>query len=126
MLILWFGLTIAPKIVLVFLVAAFSAADTTMTLWPKRYAGPPLRHGEETSGPGAAHAVVAGLRLGVILGVGVLVVAELAASNTGLGYFVLMSGQMFNTTDALAAALVIILPTVGVGAFLQAIEEQLA
>jgi ABC-type nitrate/sulfonate/bicarbonate transport system permease component len=125
MLILWFGLTIAPKVILVFLVAAFSAANTTMTLWPKR-TELPLRRGEEASAPGAARAVMAGLRLGVILGVSVLMVAELAASNTGLGYFVLVSGQMFNTTDALAAALVIILPTVAVGAFLQAIEEQLA
>jgi ABC-type nitrate/sulfonate/bicarbonate transport system permease component len=76
--------------------------------------------------PGRACAVIAGLRVGVVSGVAALVVAELVGgANVGLGYFV-ASSAMFNMTDAMAVALIILLPTIAVGAFLQAIEEQLA
>jgi NitT/TauT family transport system permease protein len=127
MLVLWLGLSIMPKIVLVFLVALFSAANTVLVRWPKR---DPDRMDENTAAgehaPGRASAIFAGLRVGVVLGVSALVVVELIASNTGVGYFVAMSGAMFNTAEAMAAVLLIVVPTVAVGVFLQAIEEQLA
>jgi ABC-type nitrate/sulfonate/bicarbonate transport system permease component len=132
MLVLWLGLTMMPKIVLVFLAALFTAANTVLVRWPKRRAqrGDPDGFDEPPAAreraPGRASAIFAGLRVGVLLGVSALVVAELIASNTGLGYFIAMSGAMFNTAEAMAAVLLIAVPTAAVGVFLQAIEEQLA
>jgi NitT/TauT family transport system permease protein len=76
--------------------------------------------------PSRVAAIAAGLRIGVLLGVTALVVTEITGSNAGLGYFVVMSGSLFNTAEAMAAALVILVPTMAIGVFLQAIEEQLA
>jgi ABC-type nitrate/sulfonate/bicarbonate transport system permease component len=128
-LILWLGQSAASKTWLVFLAALFPAANAVMIRWPKHGLKldntgfqPTARHG----GAGRTLAIVAGLRLGLIFGVTALVVAELVASNSGLGYFVTMSTSMFNTADAMAALLVMIVPTVAAGAILQAIEEQLA
>jgi ABC-type nitrate/sulfonate/bicarbonate transport system permease component len=129
---LWLGQSVASKIWLVLLAALFPAANAVMVRWP-RHGGRRL----EASGfeeratarkgtAGRAAAIFGGLRIGVIFGVSALVVAELVASNSGLGYFIAMSTSMFNTADALAALLVIIVPTTVVGVLLQAIEEQLA
>ncbi|HEY7299653.1 MAG TPA: hypothetical protein VH684_17230 [Xanthobacteraceae bacterium] len=132
LLIMWFGAGITPKIVFVFLVTASAVANTIMARWPS-YSDlkivepegpapvewPPRR-------PGRICAVMGGLRLGVVLGVAALVISELVGSNAGLGYFVELSGSLFNAAEAMAAALVILLPTIGIAVFLQAIEEQLA
>jgi NitT/TauT family transport system permease protein len=131
LLVMWFGATITPKLVFVFLVTVFAAANTIMVRWPRHHdiklvageAAEPHSWGART--PGRMCAVIAGLRLGVVSGVAALVVSELVGSDLGLGYFV-VSGALFNTTDAMAAALVILIPTIAAGAFLQAIEEQLA
>src|SRR5436190_1899533 len=107
MLVLWLGLTIVPKIVLVFLTALFSAANTVLVRWPKRRPQRPEPDGfheppaARERAPGRASAIFAGLRVGVLLGVSALVVVELIASNSGLGYFIAMSGQMFSTTEAM-------------------------
>lgn len=124
------GLGVTTKVVLVFLVAAFSTANTVMALWPRRAAlkivAPSGTPKIVRPGPGPGQAIFAGLRIGVLLGVTALVVGELAASNTGLATFVANSAQSFNATDAFAAALLIIVPTVAVGVLLQGIEEQLS
>jgi NitT/TauT family transport system permease protein len=135
LLVVWFSLSMTPKIVLVFLVAMFPAANTILARWPKRHAAAaddmdPLDDTRPTSGmhrpPSRVAAIAAGLRIGVLLGVTALVVTEITGSNSGLGYFVVMSGSLFNTAEAMAAALVILVPTMAIGVFLQAIEEQLA
>jgi NitT/TauT family transport system permease protein len=135
LLVVWLGLSMTPKIVLVFLAAMFPAANTILARWPKRRAAAaddmdPLDEARPMSpayrAPSRVAAVAAGLRIGVLLGVTALVVTEITGSNSGLGYFVVMSGSLFNTAEAMAAALVILVPTMAIGVFLQAIEEQLA
>jgi ABC-type nitrate/sulfonate/bicarbonate transport system permease component len=129
---LWLGQSAASKAWLVFLAAMFPAANAVMVRWPKHHglrmetSGFEERAAARQGSAGRAAAIFAGLRIGVIFGVTALVVAELVASNSGLGYFVAMSTSMFNTADAMAALLVIIVPTMVVGVLLQAIEEQLA
>jgi len=135
LLVVWFSLSMTPKIVLVFLVAMFPAANTILARWPKRRAAAsdmdvdPLDETRPLSAmhrpPSRVAAIAAGLRIGVLFGVTALVVTEITGSNSGLGYFVVMSGSLFNTAEAMAAALVILVPTMAIGVFLQAIEEQL-
>ena len=129
---LWLGHSVAEKAWIVLLVAMFPAANAVMARWPKHHrlrmeeSGFEERAAVRQGSAGRAAAIIAGLRIGVIFGVTALVVAELVAADSGLGYFITMSRQMFNTADAMAALLVIIVPTMTVGVFLQAIEEQWA
>jgi len=129
---LWLGQSVAAKVWLVLLVAMFPAANAVMVRWPKPPrlqlddAGFEERTAARRGIAGRASAIVAGLRVGLIFGVSALVVGELVGSNNGVGYFVVMSTSMFNTADAMAALLVILVPTMAVGIILQAIEEQLA
>jgi ABC-type nitrate/sulfonate/bicarbonate transport system permease component len=134
LLIMWFGAGITPKIVFVFLVTASAVANTIMARWPI-YSHLKIVEADERPAPlewpprrpGRMCAVIGGLRLGVVLGVAALVIAELLGSNNaGVGYFVVTSASLFNAADAMAAALVILLPTIAIAVFLQAIEEQLA
>jgi NitT/TauT family transport system permease protein len=133
LLVTWMGLGNGPKILLVFLLGMFPAANAILVRWPKLRVAPrdvgeldddgfpaPQRPG------GRAAAIFAGLRVGLVSGVIALVIAELVSSNTGVAYFVVMSGSMFNTAEAMAAALMVMVPTAVLGVFLQAIEEQLA
>jgi len=129
---LWLGQSFTSKIWFVLLVASFPTANAVMVRWP-RHPGLRLENAgfEEraTARKGTADralAIIAGLRIGVIFGVTALIVAELIASNSGLGYFIAMSTSMFNTADAMAALLVVVVPTMVVGVVLQAIEAQLA
>src|SRR5262245_7964007 len=131
-LVLWLGQSFVSKVWLILLVAMFPTANAVMTRWPKSYrvrlenSGFEERAAAKQGSAGRTLAMVAGLRLGVLFGVSALIVAELVAAKDGLGYFIAMSTSMFNTADALAALLVMAVPTVAVGVFLQAIEEQLA
>jgi ABC-type nitrate/sulfonate/bicarbonate transport system permease component len=133
LLIMWFGAGSTPKLVFVFLVAASAVANTIMARWPTysdfktmEPGAPPDPVEWPPRRPGRMCAVMGGLRLGVVLGVAAVVITELiGANNTGVGNFVAMSGSLFNTADAMAAALVILLPTIAIAVFLQAIEKQL-
>jgi ABC-type nitrate/sulfonate/bicarbonate transport system permease component len=79
-----------------------------------------------TSGGGIARAIVRGLRIGVLLGVTALLVSEFMASTRGVGFFIMNSASLFDTTAMMAGAILVALPTLLVVVLLQAIEEQLA
>jgi ABC-type nitrate/sulfonate/bicarbonate transport system permease component len=64
------------------------------------------------------------LRLGVVLGVSALIVAEFVAGSRGVGYVIMSSASMFDTTTTLAGTVLVTVPTIAVAALLQAIEAQ--
>ena len=70
--------------------------------------------------------IIGSLRLGVMLGVTGLVLSEFLASTRGVGYFIMNTASMFDTTGTMAGIVLIVVPTVLVVALLQAIEEQVA
>ena len=111
-LIIWFGFTMVTKAVTVFAVAAFPVM--TMMVATRAKAG------------GTSHvcAILANLRLGLVLGVSALVVVEFLASDRGAGQFILRSATMLDTTSAMAGFLLVAVPTIVMAAFLQAIQEQ--
>lgn len=57
--------------------------------------------------PGAAPQIFAGLRLGMSIAVIVTVVSEMYGSSTGIGFYVLQSGQRFAILDTWSGTLVI-------------------
>jgi ABC-type nitrate/sulfonate/bicarbonate transport system permease component len=109
MFVAWWGLTITMKAGLVGVVAGFPVMNAVM-----------VAAGEKSR----TVAILHGLRLGVVLGVGALIVAEFVAGSRGVGYVIMSSASMFDTTTTLAGIVLVTVPTIAVAALLQAIEAQ--
>jgi len=110
----WFGLTMLTKALTVFVVAAFPVMIMVMVATGAKGGASPVC------------TILAGLRLGLVLGVSALVVVEFVASSRGVGYFITNSANMFDTTAMVAGIVLVAVPTTLVAALLQAIEEQVA
>jgi NitT/TauT family transport system permease protein len=106
----WWGLTIVMKSATVAVAAGFPIMNATMVA------------AEEKS---RTVAILSGMRLGVVLGVTALIIIEFAAASRGVGYFIMSSANMFDTTATMAGILLVVLPTIVVAVLLQAIEVQL-
>jgi ABC-type nitrate/sulfonate/bicarbonate transport system permease component len=109
MFVAWWGLTITMKAGLVGVVAGFPVMNAVM-----------VASGEKSR----TVAILHGLRLGVVLGVSALIVAEFVAGSRGVGYVIMSSASMFDTTTTLAGIVLVTVPTIAVAALLQAIEAQ--
>jgi ABC-type nitrate/sulfonate/bicarbonate transport system permease component len=129
--VLWWGLIVETKAAAVFVIALFPIINTVMMgvgakrgrrTIPVDDEGKPVL----TTGGGTARAIVSGLRLGVLFGVIALIVAEFMGSTRGVGFFIMSSASLFETTAMMAGIVLVALPTLAVVTLLQAIEEQLA
>jgi NitT/TauT family transport system permease protein len=109
MFVAWWGLTIAMKAGLIGVVAGFPVMNAVM-----------VAAGEKSR----TVAILHGLRLGVVLGVSALTITEFVAGSRGVGYIIMSSASMFDTTTTLAGTVLVTVPTVAVAALLQAIEAQ--
>ena len=109
MFVAWWGLTIAMKAGLVGVAAGFPVMNAVM-----------VAAGEKSR----TVAILHGLRLGVVLGVSALTITEFVAGSRGVGYVIMSSASMFDTTTTLAGTVLVAVPTIAVAALLQAIEAQ--
>jgi NitT/TauT family transport system permease protein len=109
MFVAWWGLTITMKASLVGVVAGFPVMNAVM-----------VAAGEKSR----TVAILHGLRLGVVLGVSALTITEFVAGSRGVGYVIMSSASMFDTTTTLAGTVLVTVPTIAVAALLQAIEAQ--
>jgi ABC-type nitrate/sulfonate/bicarbonate transport system permease component len=117
LLILWFGLGLISKVVVVFIVSVFSVLVNTQAgiesadkgLVETAYAFGAKRRQIFTKVllPSALPFIVAGLRLGIGRGLVGVVVAELFGATAGLGYMITVASQVFDM-GALFAAVVIL------------------
>jgi ABC-type nitrate/sulfonate/bicarbonate transport system permease component len=109
MFVAWWGLTMTMKAGIVGVAAGFPVMNAVM-----------VAAGEKSR----TVAILHGLRLGVVLGVSALIVAEFVAGSRGVGYVIMSSASMFDTTTTLAGIVLVTVPTIAVAALLQAIEAQ--
>ena len=109
MFVAWWGLTITMKAGLIGVVAGFPVMNAVM-----------VAAGEKSR----TVAILHGLRLGVVLGVSALTITEFVAGSRGVGYVIMSSASLFDTTTTLAGTVLVALPTIAVAALLQAIEAQ--
>ena len=105
----WWGLTMTMKAIAIGIVAGFPVMNAVM-----------IAAGEKSR----TVAILHGLRLGVMLGMTALVIVEFAAANRGVGYFIMSSANVFDTTATMAGIMLVVVPTILVVALLQAIEAQ--
>jgi NitT/TauT family transport system permease protein len=109
MFVAWWGLTMAMKAGLVGVAAGFPVMNAVMAA-----------AGEKSR----TVAILHGLRLGVVLGVSALTITEFVAGSRGVGFVIMSSASMFDTTTTLAGTVLVTVPTIVVAALLQAIEAQ--
>ena len=109
MFVAWWGLTMAMKAGLVGVAAGFPVMNAVM-----------VAAGEKSR----TVAILHGLRLGLVLGVSALTITEFVAGSRGVGFVIMSSASMFDTTTTLAGTVLVMVPTIAVVALLQAIEAQ--
>jgi ABC-type nitrate/sulfonate/bicarbonate transport system permease component len=129
--VLWWGLIVETKAAAVFVISLFPIMNTVMIGVAAKRGRRNIPLDDEgkpvlTSGGGTARAIVSGLRIGVLFGVTALIVSEFMASTRGVGFFIMNSASLFDTTAMMAGVILVALPTLVVVTLLQAIEEQLA
>jgi NitT/TauT family transport system permease protein len=117
LLILWFGLGLFSKIVVVFLVAVFpvlvntqvgvEGADPRLIETVRAFGANGRQIFTKVLLPSAVPFIVAGLRLGVGRGLVGIVVAELFGARAGLGYFINISSQIFDMGGLFVAVILL-------------------
>jgi NitT/TauT family transport system permease protein len=117
LLILWFGIGLWSKIVVVYIVAVFpvlvntqagiEGADARLVETAMAFGARRWQVFTKVLLPSAVPFIIAGLRLGVGRGLVGVVVAELFGATSGLGFLITVSSQVFDM-GALFAAIVIL------------------
>jgi ABC-type nitrate/sulfonate/bicarbonate transport system permease component len=117
LLILWFGIGLWSKIVVVFIVSVFpvlvntqagiEGVDTRLVETALAFGARRAQIFTKVLLPSAVPFIIAGLRLGIGRGLVGVVVAELFGATSGLGYLITVSSQVFDM-GALFAAVVIL------------------
>jgi NitT/TauT family transport system permease protein len=136
LLILWFGLGLTSKIVVVFLVAVFpvmvntqtgiESADEKLVETARAFGASQIQIFAKILLPSALPFIVAGLRLGVGRALVGVVVAELFGARAGLGYLITVSSSVFDM-GALFAAVVILAASGVISSYLlRLLEKRLA
>ncbi len=115
--ILWFGIGIASKIVLVavtvFFIVYFAALAGIRALDPKLVQMAQVVGASERDVarhivfPGAVPYIFTGLRIAMPYSIGGAVIAELISANRGLGYLVQLGAMNFDTSGVFAALVVV-------------------
>lgn len=115
--ILWFGLGLFSKVVVVFLVAVFpvlvntqagvESTDEGLIETARAFSASQRQIFTKVLLPAAVPFIVAGLRLGIGRGLVGVVVAELFGARAGLGYLITVSSQIFDMGALFAATLIL-------------------
>jgi NitT/TauT family transport system permease protein len=136
LLILWFGLGLISKVVVVFVVAVFpvlvntqagiESADEGLIETARAFGARRTQIFTKVLLPASVPFIVAGLRLGIGRGLVGVVVAELFGATSGLGYMITVASQVFDMGGLFAA--VVILAAAGVISTeaIKALERRLA
>jgi ABC-type nitrate/sulfonate/bicarbonate transport system permease component len=117
-LVLWMGFGVAPKILIIFLMAFFPIVITVME--GVRNTDPSLLRASRVFGvrgvrrytkvvlPASLPYVLTGLRLGIARALVGVVVGEFIGGTAGLGFAIRLAGQEFHVDTALAVTLVLV------------------
>lgn len=136
LLILWFGLGIEAKIIIVWLTAVFPIvintyagvlnADGGLIEASRSFGASQGQIFRKIMLPSALPSIIAGLRIGASLAIIGTVVAELYTALSGLGYMLAVFGNTFQTAKYFVPVLVLIALGVGISQSLKLIEHRLA
>lgn len=136
LLILWFGLGIWSKVVVVFIVSVFpvlvntqagiEGADARLIETALAFGANRAQIFKKVLIPSATPFIVAGLRLGVGRALVGVVVAELFGATSGLGYLITVSSQVYDMRALFAAVVILAVAGVVSTEIIKAIERRIA
>jgi NitT/TauT family transport system permease protein len=134
--ILWFGLDMLSKIMMVFSLSVFPILINTMsgvkTVDPslikaaRSYGASELQMFKEVIFPSAIPFIVTGIRLAIGRALIAVVVAEMLAANVGIGYAIRHASELFRTAEYLGYVIVLMVLSVVLTQFLKIFERKLA
>lgn len=117
-LVLWMGFGVAPKILIIFLMAFFPIVtivmegvrntDASLLRAARVFGVRGLRRYTKVVLPASLPYVLTGLRLGIARALVGIVVGEFIGGTAGLGYAIRLAGQEFHVDTALAVTLVLV------------------
>jgi NitT/TauT family transport system permease protein len=136
LLILWFGIGLWSKIVVVFIVSVFSilvntqagieGADERLIETARAFGARRNQIFVKILLPAALPFIIAGLRLGVGRGLVGVVVAELFGATSGLGYLITTSSQVFDMGALFVAVTILAVAGVASTEAIRIIEKRIA
>ena len=136
LLILWFGIGLLSKVVVVFIVSVFSVlvntqagvegADERLVETARAFGARRSQIFLKVLLPSAVPFIVAGLRLGVGRALVGVVVAELFGATSGLGYLITTSSQVFDMGALFAAVTIQAIAGVASTELIRVVEKRLA
>ncbi|MEA2640690.1 MAG: NitT/TauT family transport system permease protein [Chloroflexota bacterium] len=136
LLILWFGIGITSKVVVVFAVSVFpvlvntqtgiEGADERLLEMARAFGANTRQTFTKVLLPAAVPFIVAGLRLGVGRGLVGVVAAELFGAREGLGFLITAASQVFDMGALFGAVVILALAGVLSTAAIRALEQRIA
>jgi NitT/TauT family transport system permease protein len=133
LLILWLGIGLASKVVVVFLGAVFpilinviagiKTLDETLVLCARSFGAGDRQIFATVALPGSVPFILAGLRIGVGRALVGVVVGEMVASTGGIGHMISVAGSQFQTDRVFVGVIMIAIFGYGVTAILNRLER---
>lgn len=136
LLIVWFGIGLLPKALLVFIAVALvvtvntevgvHGVDRALLDMARSFRVSWLAVIRKVVLPSSTPNIIAGMRLGVGLALIMVVVSELFGATQGIGYFIINSGTTFNTAGVLMGILILAVTSIVFSTALRSVERRVA
>jgi ABC-type nitrate/sulfonate/bicarbonate transport system permease component len=136
LLIIWFGIGLWSKVVLVVLGAIFiivintqagvANADRRLIETARSFRASEFSILTKVIAPGALPFIIAGMRLAIGRVLIMVVVSELFASNAGIGFLIFQAGAMYDTTLIFVGVIILAVTGVTLNSLLRTAEYRLA
>ncbi|MGE0747011.1 MAG: ABC transporter permease [Rhodospirillales bacterium] len=134
--ILWFGIGIASKVAIVFLMAVFPViinsytglknTDRDLLEAARSFASTPLQVFFKVRLPAAVPFIVSGIRNAISRGLIGVVVSEFFGAEAGLGFLILYSAQVFDTAALFVGVFILAFGGIGAVEILRRVERRVA
>jgi ABC-type nitrate/sulfonate/bicarbonate transport system permease component len=134
LIVLWFGIGILSKIVVVFIAAVFPIlvstltgvkhVDRTVIDASRSFNATRVQLWQTVLLPAALPSIVTGIRLGMLTGLIGVIVGEFIVANAGIGYVITVASNNFNVTQLFVGLAIIAIVSVALTALLKAAERR--
>lgn len=136
LLIVWFGIGLLPKVLLVFVAVTLvitvntevgvHGVDRALLDMARTFRVSRLAVIRKVVLPSSLPSIIAGMRLAVGLSLIMVVVAELFGATKGIGYYIINAGTSYNTAGVLMGIFILAIVSIAFSSALRSIERRVA